>query len=68
MSTAYHGTDRRDTDLNVNNDKAEFMRFKQDSVIATLSDEPLKGEDYFTYLSSNISSPESDDNIFIGKV
>ena len=31
------------------------------------NDKPLKLTDYFTYLGSNISSSESNDNICIGK-
>ena len=48
-------------------DKTEFMCFKQDEAIFTLSDKALKFVDLFTYFSSNISSTESKVNIHLGK-
>ena len=48
-----------DIGLYVNSDKTVFMCFKQNGVISTLTDKPLKLVDQFTYLSSNISSTES---------
>ena len=51
----------------MNPDKTEFMCFKQDRAISTLNSKPLN-LDEFTYLSSNISSTESDVNICIGGV
>ena len=41
--------------------------FKQDGAISTLSTRPLKFVDQFTYLSTNISSTESNINICSGK-
>ena len=43
------------------------MCFKQKVVISTLSGKPLKLVDHLTYLSSNISSTESDVNIRLAK-
>ena len=43
------------------------MCFNQDGVISTLNVKPLKLVDQFIYLSSNISSTESDVNICMGK-
>ena len=48
--------------LNLNANKTEFMCFKQEGAIST-----LKFVDQFTYLDSNISSTESNVNIYIGK-
>ena len=48
--------------LNLNANKTEFMCFKQEGAIST-----LKFVDQFTYLGSNISSTESNVNIYIGK-
>ena len=42
--------------LNVNADKTEFVYFKQDVDISTLSGKPLRLVDQSTYLGSNISS------------
>ena len=53
--------------LFVTADETEFIRLKQHGAIFTLNDKPLKLVDQFTYLSSNISSTESDVNIRIGK-
>ena len=39
------------------------MCFKQDGVISTLNEKPLKINDQFTYFGSNISSTESSVNI-----
>ena len=47
--------------------KTEFVCFKQYEAIFTFSSKPLKLEDQFTYLSSNILSPETNINIHIGK-
>ena len=54
----------RGIDIYVNAYKTEFMHFKQDAAISTLS---LKLIDQFTYLSSCISSTESNVNICSGK-
>ena len=43
----------------------EYIRFKQEGAISTLSGKPLKLVDKFTYFSSIISSTESDVNICI---
>ena len=53
--------------LFVNVNKTEFRRFKQEGTISTLSGKPLKLVDQFTYLSNNISSTESDINIYLAK-
>ena len=53
--------------LHVNTNKTEYMCFKWEA-ISTLSGWPLKLVDKFTYLSSNISSTESDINICLAKV
>ena len=52
--------------LYVNSDKTEFMSFNQDGVSLSINGEPLKFVNQFTYLSSNISSTESDVKICIG--
>ena len=44
------------------------MYFNQEGVISSLNDKSLKLVDQLIYLSSNISSTESDVNIHIGKV
>ena len=44
------------------------MSFNQGGTISTLNGKPLKLVDLFTYLSSNISSTESDVNIHIRTV
>ena len=54
-------------DLYVNANKTAYMYFKQKGAISTLSGKPLKLVDHFTYLSSNISSTESDVNIWLVK-
>ena len=46
--------------------KTECLCFKQKGAIST--GKPLKLVDQFTYLGSNISSTESDANIFLVKV
>ena len=52
--------------MNVN--KTEFMCFKQEGDISTLSRGPLKLVDKFIYLDSNISSNESYFSVNLGKV
>ena len=59
------GLAARDIDLYMNS--TDFMYFIQNGVISILNGKPLKLVDHFTYLSSNISSTESDINIHIGK-
>ena len=49
-----------------NANKTELMCFKQEGIISTLNGKPMKLVDYFTYLGSNISSTESNINIYIG--
>ena len=44
------------------------MCFKQKGAISTSSGKPPKLVDYFPYLGSNISSTESDFNIYLAKV
>ena len=51
--------------LHINANKKEYMWFKQEGTISTLSGRPLKFMDKFTYLNSNISSTERDVNIHI---
>ena len=51
--------------LHMNTNRSEYMYFKQKGAISTLSGRLLKLVDQFTYLSSNISSTESDVNICI---
>ena len=53
--------------FNVNLNKTDFIYFKQNGVISTLNGQLLKLVVHFTYLGRNISSTESDVNIFIGK-
>ena len=48
--------------LNVNTNKIQFMCFKQKGALST-----LKLVDHFTYLSTNISSTESNVNIRLVK-
>ena len=55
----------RGIDLSMNSAKTEFMYFKQES--ATINDKPLKPVDHFTYLSSNISSTESNVDIYMDR-
>ena len=52
----------RGTGLHMNANKTEYIYFKRERAISTLSDGPLKFVDKFTYLSSNISSTEIDIN------
>ena len=52
----------------VNANKTEFMCFKLEGTISIFSCKPLKLVDKFTYLSSNISSTESDVNTYLVKV
>ena len=49
--------------LHVNADKMEFTCINQEGAIFTLNGGPLKLVDNFTYLSSRVSSTESDVNI-----
>ena len=49
-------------------DETEFMCFNQDDGISPLNGKPLKLVDQFIYLRRNISSTESDDNIWVGKL
>ena len=51
----------------MNSDKIEFMWVNQDNAILSLDSKSLKLIPQFIYLSSNISSTESDVNICIGK-
>ena len=51
----------------MNTNKTDHMCFKQKGAISTPSSKPLKSIDQFTYLSSNISSTESDVNIYLVK-
>ena len=57
----------RDIGLFVNSDKTDFMCFKQDGATSSLNDKLLMLLDKFIYLSSNISSAESDARIHKGK-
>ena len=50
-----------------NANKTEYMCFKQKGAISTLNGKPLELVDQLTYLGSNISSTESDDNISLMK-
>ena len=43
------------------------MCFKQNETISILNDKPVKLEDQFIYLGTNILSTESNVNICIGK-
>ena len=52
----------------MNADKTEFICFNQDGVISSLNGKPLTLVDQFIYLSSNISSIESNINICISKL
>ena len=53
--------------LYMNTNKTEYMCFKQKGTISTLHGRPQKLVDKFTYLSSNISSTESDVNLHQAK-
>ena len=44
-----------------------YMSRNERGTISSLNGQPLKLVDYFIYLGSNISSMESDINIYIGK-
>ena len=57
----------RSISLYVNLDKTEFMPFKEDGIVTTLKDWPLKLVDHFIYFGSNITSTESNFNIHTGK-
>ena len=48
----------------LNFNKTEFMCFNQKRIISTLNGKPQRLLDQFTYLGSNISSTESDVNIY----
>ena len=52
-------------DLYVNSGKTEFVYINQDDPISSSNDKSLKLVDQFIYLSSNISSTESDVNVCI---
>ena len=52
----------------MNTDKTLFICFKQNAAIFKLKDKPLKLEEHFTYLGSNISSIDNDVNVRIRKV
>ena len=54
-------------DLYVNANKIEYICFKLNGVIFTLSSKSLKLVDQFTYLGSRISSTESDVGIHLTK-
>ena len=54
--------------LHVNSYKTQFMKFNQDSAISSLNGKLLKVVNEFVYLSSNISSTESNINICLGNV
>ena len=56
-----------DVGLYVNAGKTEFMCFNQEGSMKTVAGKPLKLDDIFTYLGSNIASTEKDVNIRIGK-
>ena len=58
----------RNIGLYVNSDKTEFTCFNQDGALSSLNGKPLKLVDKFAYLSSNISSTESDIIMHIGKI
>ena len=51
----------------MNANYTEYVCFKQERAIFTLSGEPLKLVEKFTYLSSSVSSTESDINIRLAK-
>ena len=56
------------TGFHIKANKTEYICFKQEGAISTLSGEHLKLLDKFVYLSSNVSSTESDVNICLAKV
>ena len=51
----------------MNANKTEYMCFKGEGAISTLNSRPRKLVDKFIYISSNISSTESDVNICLAK-
>ena len=53
--------------LDKNKNKIEFICFKHERAITTLSSKPLKLVDQFPYLGSNILSTESGINIHLAK-
>ena len=53
--------------LHTNANKTEFVCFKREGAISTLNSKTLKLVDNFTYLSSNISSIESNVKIHLAK-
>ena len=55
------------TDIYVNANKIEYICFKEKGAISTLTGNPLKLVDQFTYLARNISSTESDVNVRLVK-
>ena len=54
--------------LYVNVNKTEHTCFKRDGAIPSHSGRPLKSVDKFTHLGSNISSIESNVNMYLAKV
>ena len=54
--------------LYVDSEKTWFMYYNQDGAVSSLNRKPVKLVDQFIYLSSSISSTESNINIHIGKV
>ena len=52
----------------MNANKTEYKCFKQKGVISTQNCKPLKLEDQFPYLGSNISSTENNVKIHLAKV
>ena len=62
-----HGLEQAAIDFYVNANKIEYLYFKQEGAMFTVTNKPLKLVDQFTYLDSSISSTESDDNIHIGR-
>ena len=57
----------RGISLYVNANKSEDICFFKKGAISTLSGQPLKLVDHFTYLGINISSTEGDANISLAK-
>ena len=57
-----------DIGLDVNTNKTEYMCFNWEGATSTLNASPLKLLDKFTYLSSSVSTTESDVNICLGKL
>ena len=54
-------------DLNENTNKMEYMCFNWEGAILTLNGSPLKLIDKSSYVSSSISSTESDVNMCLAK-